>query len=141
MAASLGLKKVTANAELRNWRLVPTKDLTGVFLYGIHSRSRMLVNTSMIVERIANDLVRTASKAVIKLLFPAKMDEMKAMFSNDFAEAFTNGFPENWKTLVKNEIEKINKSSERDKVIAQVTSISIRQINTVRYTFTPTISI
>ncbi|KAK5886313.1 hypothetical protein CesoFtcFv8_017359 [Champsocephalus esox] len=82
--------------HLKKWFL--NRDRNGLFLGGTHRDANVLWNSSILVERVSNTVVKSASGSVYILIGKMYMNA-DTEFPKWFLKKFATGFPPNWEAL------------------------------------------
>ncbi|XP_033968096.1 mis18-binding protein 1 isoform X2 [Pseudochaenichthys georgianus] len=82
--------------HLKKWFL--NRDRNGLFLGGTHRDANVLWNSSILVERVSNTAVKSASGSVYILIGKMYM-HADTEFPKWFLKKFATGFPPNWEAL------------------------------------------
>ncbi|XP_010786677.1 mis18-binding protein 1 isoform X2 [Notothenia coriiceps] len=83
---------------LKKWFL--KRDRNGLFLGGTHRDANVLWNSSILVERVSNTVVKSASGSVYILIGKMYMTaDTAAEFPKWLLKKFAKGFPPNWEAL------------------------------------------
>ncbi|KAJ4939466.1 hypothetical protein JOQ06_028915 [Pogonophryne albipinna] len=82
--------------HLKKWFL--NRDRNGLFLCGTHREANVLWNSSILVERVSNTVVKSASGSVYILIGKMYMNA-DTEFPKWLLKKFVTGFPPNWEAL------------------------------------------
>ncbi|RUS21745.1 hypothetical protein BC937DRAFT_91533 [Endogone sp. FLAS-F59071] len=100
--------------HLVQWRLKTgvRQEESVILVSGLHTDSKKQLKSNEIVERIDAHTLRSCTGKIYRIAGHPDVQEMLLRgISHTLCEAFRDGFPENWKQLVWDELENIGRSS------------------------------